>query len=84
MIFNTDVESHVSASEIKGALAKQLYTPVRWTETIESFTQAGITTIIECGPSKVLSGLNKRIDKSLSILSTGDVRSFDKTLEALL
>ena len=84
VLHNTDVESHVSASEIKGALAKQLYTPVRWTETIQSFTQAGVKTIIECGPSKVLSGLNKRIDKSLSILSTGDVRSFDKTLEALL
>lgn len=83
VLHNTDVESHSSASGIKGALAKQLYTPVRWTETVQSFTESGITTIIECGPSKVLSGLNKRIDKSLSILSTGDVRSFDKTLEAL-
>lgn len=84
VLHNTDVQSHKTGSEIKGALAKQLYTPVRWTETVQSFATSGVTTVIECGPGKVLSGLNKRIDKSLSVLSSADVRSFDKTLEALV
>jgi [acyl-carrier-protein] S-malonyltransferase len=83
VLHNTDVQSHKDPIDIKEALAKQLFTPVRWIETVEGFSNSGVSTVIECGPGKILSGLNKRIDKSLSILSTGDVRSFDKTLEAL-
>jgi len=84
VVHNTDVESHQIVADIKLALAKQLYTPVRWIETIESFAANGVDTIIECGPGKVLSGLTKRINKELIGYSTGDVRSFDKTMESLL
>jgi len=84
VVHNTDVESHQIVADIKLALAKQLYTPVRWIETIESFAASGVDTVIECGPGKVLSGLTKRINKELTGYSTGDVRSFDKTMESLL
>ena len=83
VLHNTDVESHQLMADIKLALAKQLYTPVRWTETIESFAHQGVNTVVECGPGKVLSGLTKRINKELVGYSTGDIRSFDKTMEAL-
>ena len=83
ILHNTDVLSHQDPDDIKQALAKQLYTPVRWTETIEKLGQANMRTVVECGPGKVLSGLNKRIDKSLNILSVADESAFTKTLEAL-
>lgn len=83
VIHNTDVSEHGDVESIKQALSQQLYTPVRWVETVESLANLGVTTIIECGPGKVLSGLNKRIDKTLALYSLGDERSFNKTLEAL-
>ena len=83
VLHNTDVASHNDVASIKQALEKQLYTPVRWTETIETLAKREMTTIIECGPGKVLSGLNKRIDKSLTLHSLTDLNSFNKALEAL-
>ncbi len=82
VIHNTDVAQHADSSAIKQALAKQLHTPVRWTETVESLASNGVTKIVECGPAKVLTGLNKRINKTLELHSLGDERSFNKTLEA--
>lgn len=63
---NVDVQSPKTADEIKQALVKQLYQPVRWVETIQNMASQGVDRILECGPGKVLMGLNKRIDKSLS------------------
>jgi len=83
VIHNTDVAQHVNSADIKEALAKQLHTPVRWTETIETLVNNGVSTVVECGPGKVLTGLNKRIDKTLELHSFADERSFNKTLEAL-
>jgi len=83
VIHNTDVISHADAAEIRQALGKQLHTPVRWVETVEFLVDSGVTSIIECGPGKVLSGLNKRINKTLELHSSGDERSFNKLLEAL-
>jgi len=83
VLHNTDVAQHSDTSDIKQALMKQLHTPVRWVETVEALASAGVETLIECGPGKVLSGLNKRIDKSLKLYSLGDERSFNKTIEAL-
>lgn len=65
VVHNFDVSSHTDAASICQALAKQLYSPVRWIETIEYFVQQGVTEIIECGPGKVLTGLNKRIAPQL-------------------
>ncbi len=65
VIHNYDVASHTSADGICKVLEKQLYSPVRWVETIEYFLQHGVTEIVECGPGNVLSGLVKRIAPQL-------------------
>lgn len=65
VIHNADVHSYQHADEIRAALVRQLYSPVRWVETIEKITQQGVKSGIECGPGKVLMGLNRRIDKTL-------------------
>ncbi|MBL4744087.1 MAG: ACP S-malonyltransferase [Cycloclasticus sp.] len=83
VLHNTDVAEHTDANGIRAALGKQLHTPVRWVETVESLVKSNVNTVIECGPGKVLSGLNKRIDKSLGLYSVGDEGSFNKTIEAL-
>lgn len=73
VLHNADVQSHNDATSVRDVLVQQLYCPVRWTETVRAMADAGITSVIECGPGKVLSGLNKRIDDRLqSVLSLSD------------
>lgn len=69
VLHNVDVCSHSDATAIKEALVRQLYSPVRWTETVAKLIQEGITDSAECGPGKVLSGLAKRIDKTANCAS---------------
>ncbi|MCB6184372.1 ACP S-malonyltransferase [Leeia sp. TBRC 13508] len=61
VIHNVDVAAHSDAAEIANALVEQLYKPVRWVETVQALHSKGATVIAECGPGKVLLGLNKRI-----------------------
>lgn len=61
---NADVAAYQHADAIKDALVRQLYSPVRWTETVAKLVQEGVTQSAECGPGKVLAGLAKRIDKT--------------------
>lgn len=61
VINNVDVKIQYDPENIRDALVRQLYNPVRWVETIEFMVQQGVDTIIECGPGKVLTGLNKKI-----------------------
>jgi [acyl-carrier-protein] S-malonyltransferase len=77
---NVDVKSETSAEAIKEALVKQLYQPVRWVEIIQSMAGNGVDRILECGPGKVLMGLNKRIDKSLSPAALTDPEALDAQL----
>jgi len=65
VIHNADVASHTDADNIKDALVKQLYSPVRWVETIQLLHSQGVTLAAESGPGKVLTGLTKRIVKEL-------------------
>ena len=65
VIHNADVCTYNNPEQIGEVLVKQLYCPVRWVETIQLMVQNGVNTILECGPGKVLTGLNKRIDKNL-------------------
>ncbi len=67
IVHNYDVQSHDNAADICEVLHKQLYNPVRWIETVEYFIQQGATEILECGPGKVLTGLNKRIAPLLTV-----------------
>ncbi len=69
IINNVDVVKEQSEDAIKAALVRQLYSPVRWSETVTQIVSDGITKVIEVGPGKVLQGLNKRIDKSISSVS---------------
>lgn len=77
VINNVDVKPEKDPEAIKQALIKQLYSPVRWTETIQMIASEGVTESFEFGPGKVLSGLVKRIDKSLSCVSVNDSASLD-------
>lgn len=69
VVNNVDVAQQTDASAIKDALVRQLYMPVQWTKTVESFAAAGITHVYEIGPGKVLTGLNKRINKTLTCVA---------------
>ena len=78
LLHNADVQSHDRPESIKEILVRQLFSPVRWTEIVQFFASAGVTHVAECGPGKVLSGLNKRISpdlKSLALTDTFVLRS---------
>lgn len=77
VINNANVEKATDAADIKLALVKQLYGPVRWTETVERMASEGVETLIEMGPGKVLTGLTKRIVKTLNGVSVNDVASLN-------
>ncbi len=66
LINNVDVAMPTAVADIKDALVRQLYCPVRWSETVNAMADMGITQLVECGPGKVLTGLTKRINKSIS------------------
>ena len=83
VLHNVDATEHSDVGEIKLALQDQLCQPVRWVETIQKMVSKDINTIVECGPGKVLSGLIKRIDRSLNIFPVFDPTSLDKALAAL-
>ena len=67
VINNVDVKIENDPEKIKAALVRQLYSPVRWVEIIQFMRAQGVSTIVECGPGKVLAGLIKRIDKEIML-----------------
>jgi [acyl-carrier-protein] S-malonyltransferase len=73
VISNVDLSCYDSPEQIRTLLKKQLYSPVRWVETIQLLKNKGVDTVIECGPGKVLSGLIKRIDKSIQVRNLSQV-----------
>ncbi|KYL31544.1 malonyl CoA-acyl carrier protein transacylase [Pseudoalteromonas agarivorans] len=77
VINNVDVKAQSSADAIKDALVRQLYSPVRWTETVQALVAQGITQSYEFGPGKVLTGLAKRIDKAMICGSVNDAAAID-------
>ena len=66
VINNVDVAAPTGPEQIKQALVEQLYSPVRWTETVLELSKNGVDTLYEVGPGKVLTGLVKRIDKNIN------------------
>ncbi|MBX9900931.1 MAG: ACP S-malonyltransferase [Burkholderiaceae bacterium] len=80
LINNVDVVINLAPAEIKDALIRQAASPVRWVETVQKIKTMGITSLIECGPGKVLSGLTKRIDGDLTGEALFDQASLDKLL----
>lgn len=83
VINNVDVDTPTEPNEIKDALVRQAWHPVRWVETIEAMQAHGVTHIVECGPGRVLSGLVRRIDRNLKALSFSDPDSMQAVLEEL-
>lgn len=82
VVNNVDVAVASDAAAIQDALVRQLFSPVRWTETIEYLAAQGVTEVIELGAGKVLSGLIKRINKELVTTSVNDVASLQAALAA--
>ncbi|WP_440877422.1 ACP S-malonyltransferase [Thalassotalea sp. PLHSN55] len=83
VINNVDVAIENSADAIKTALVKQLYSPVRWTETIEKMSADNVELVVEAGPGKVLQGLIKRINKTITSVSLNDNASLTKALDLI-
>ena len=75
VINNVDVKQEKNADEIRNALVRQLYNPVRWTESVEKMTTSGVQILFEIGPNKVLTGLTKRINKALDAHAVNDIAS---------
>ena len=77
---NADAKAHVGIEFIRAALERQLYMPVLWTDTVQSLVKNGATKIFECGPGKVLTGLCKRIDRSVDARPLGTPAEFAQAL----
>ncbi len=85
VVYGVDVKAHGDADAIRAGLVKQQYTPVYWAATVRSMIGAGATHLIECGPGKVLTALNRRIDKNreLKMLALEDPTSFADALATI-
>jgi [acyl-carrier-protein] S-malonyltransferase len=83
VLHNADVTAYNDAAKIKDALVRQLYSPVRWVETVQAFGKQGITHNVECAPGKVLAGLNKRIDTNQQAMAINDGEALKAALAAL-
>lgn len=82
VIHNVDAKSHDEPDAIREALVRQLYNPVRWTQTIQIVTD-GADVIVECGPGKVLGGLTRRINKDIASFSLDSMASMQKFLDSM-
>lgn len=80
VVQNVDARAHGDVASIKHALVEQLHRPVRWTAVVEALRARGVTRLAECGPGKVLSGLAKRIDRSLEARALGTPAELDSAL----
>ena len=81
-VYGVDVKLHTDAKAVRAGLVRQLSTPVYWAATVRTMIAAGATQIIECGPGKVLTSLNRRVEKNreLKMLALEDLTSLDEAL----
>ena len=80
VINNVDVSTANDADAIRDALVRQLYSPVRWVETVQKMANDGTDKLVECGPGKVLVGLNKRIAKTINAVALFDTATLETAL----
>ena len=78
-----DVSSHENPADLRQLLVRQLSSPVRWSETVRALAASGVGAVIECGPGKVLTALNRRIEKGLECLALEDAGSLQAALTAV-
>ena len=83
VIHNADVSAHPNAAELRQALSRQVHSPVRWVETIQRLAADGIETLVELGPGRVLTGLNKRINRDLRAIAVHDQASLREALSVV-
>jgi len=83
VLHNVDADYSSNIEEIKLKLVKQLHKPVLWTSTVQKMKESGVEKLIEAGPGKVLAGLTRRIDKSLSGSAIIDVTTLKSTIEEI-
>ena len=80
VIQNVDASAHDQPEAIRENLARQLYSPVQWVQSVQAMSGQGISRIVEAGPGKVLAGLCKRIDKSIAAVAVYDPDTLDAAL----
>jgi [acyl-carrier-protein] S-malonyltransferase len=83
VVTNVEAKPNADVARIVPLLVEQVTAPVRWIECVEELVRQGVTRLVEVGPGKVLSGLAKRIDKSVEVWNVEDRASLEKTLAAL-
>ncbi|WP_252107629.1 MULTISPECIES: ACP S-malonyltransferase [unclassified Halomonas] len=81
VVQNVDAKAHADIDTLRTRLIEQLYQPVRWSDCVETMADQGASVFIECGPGKVLTGLNKRIVRSSKGLAVNDPDSLEQALE---
>jgi len=83
VVHNVHAQTESDPEKIRSLLVEQIYSPVQWTSCVLAMVNAGVARVVECGPGKVLSGMNRRIDKSLSSFSLEEPDSLAATLKEL-
>ncbi len=77
----TDATPYTDADDMRQRLATQVHRPVNWTNTINAMLEGGVTTVVECGPGKVLAGLMRRIDRATSVARIDSIAGLEKALQ---
>ena len=80
IMHNVHAKNEQDPEVIKALMLEQIYSPVKWVDCVKQLKNTGVTTLIECGPGKVLSGLAKRIDRELTAVATESAADFDAAL----
>jgi [acyl-carrier-protein] S-malonyltransferase len=83
IMHNVHAENESDPQVIKALLLEQIYSPVKWVDCVKQLKASGASTLVECGPGKVLSGLTKRIDRELTALATESAADFDAALTTI-
>jgi [acyl-carrier-protein] S-malonyltransferase len=83
VVHNVHAQTETDPDKIRALLVEQIYSPVQWTSCIQAMVSQGAAQMLECGPGKVLSGLNRRIDKSLQSFSLEEPESLQQTQNEL-
>ncbi len=80
IMHNVHAQNEQDPQAIKALMIEQIYSPVKWVDCVRQLKQSGVSTLVECGPGKVLSGLVKRIDRELTAVATESAADFDAAL----
>jgi len=83
VLHNADLSTHEDPEAILAVLGQQLYTPVRWPDTLAGLRERGVDRLLECGPGRVLAGLARRIDRDLPCLAVHDPASLAQALDTM-